>query len=199
MPLSSMCLDCLWVTSTTFRKLESLRDKLLTQLAEDVGLHARSPHSPQLPQDKPQQIAAKVKELLKKLIDNGVGHMKQSDAQQLEAIEFRNYIESDDSDKRSKTVLDDVLSCLQSAIDLCLIAADEFGKQGDQEYMDQLGGVAWKIRNPNWELCHVLHSLCSVQCSKPNLCVSHGTPWCFVCHCTDLSQLCHNRLQTFYV
>ncbi|CAK8996349.1 unnamed protein product, partial [Durusdinium trenchii] len=116
-------------------------DKLLTQLAEDVGLHARSPHSPQLPQDKPQPIAAKVKELLKKLIDNGVGHMKQSDAQQLEAIEFRNYIESDDGDKRSKTVLDDVLSCLQSAIDLCLIAADEFGKQGDQDYMDQLGGA----------------------------------------------------------
>lgn len=133
------------VTSATFRKLNALKEK---QAKADAA-KAESATKSQTHTSHDEVVDAETLATqrlhagLKKLCDNGIGNVKVSDVMALESLIFTTDTKSDDGgDKRSKTVLDDILGCLQTSIDLCFTAADIAGQvaENDKEYFEQCGG-----------------------------------------------------------
>lgn len=116
-----------------------------------------------------EDIKNKLDELAKKIIETGNSHtgnitIKPSDMMTLESLMFKVDVDSNENDKRSKTALDDVLGCLDTAIDICCLLADvketlckDSSIDKDSDYSFQCNGVTWiaaskitaKIGKPN--------------------------------------------------
>ncbi len=133
------------VTSATFRKLASLREKHMQAIAKATDKVAPSTDMND-DESMSKCVSTRLHEGIKRICEAGSGNLKPADIMSLESLMFDATITSDDGDdKRPKTALDDILGCLQTCVDICFQAAEISGqvKEQHEAYFAQCGSVSF--------------------------------------------------------
>jgi len=133
------------LTSATFRKLASLREKHMQAITKATDKVAPSSSTDMEDESMSIGMSARLHEGIKKICEAGSGNLKPADIMSLESLMFDATVTSDDGeDKRPKTALDDILGCLQTCVDICFQAAEISGqvKEQHEAYFAQCGSVS---------------------------------------------------------